>query len=194
MMLRNLSLCLLLFIGIGGSWGFILAVVCFMSLTYLVPRFAHNQKADLSGIEDFILFLDIVILGVQSGMSPQNALRSNQSLFMKPFQSDVQELVHRCDAGMSWRDSLQIFMGLHSQLIPAITILIQSEYSGAPIVESVHKLRHIMSRQRESQKIQRIKSVAVRCVLPLGLCFLPAFIVLTIVPIVASLIPQVLQI
>ena len=45
----------------------------------------------------------------------------------------------------------------------------------------------------DTEKLKRIKSVAVKSVLPLGLCFLPAFILLAVIPIVAGLIGGITQ-
>jgi hypothetical protein len=40
--------------------------------------------------------------------------------------------------------------------------------------------------QAHSQRLQRVRQLGVKAALPLGLCFLPAFILLGVVPIAAG--------
>ena len=45
----------------------------------------------------------------------------------------------------------------------------------------------ILQSSIDTEKLKRIKSVAVKSVSPLGLCFLPAFILLAVIPVIAGL-------
>ena len=54
-----------------------------------------------------------------------------------------------------------------------------------------HRANEIQSERRAAVEA-RAKAVGVRTVIPLGLCFLPAFLLLGIVPVVAGLLGLVL--
>jgi pilus assembly protein TadC len=66
--------------------------------------------------------------------------------------------------------------------------LVTSLQSGSPISDKLTDVEFVLQSSIDTEKLKRIKSVAVKSVLPLGLCFLPAFILLAVIPIVAGLI------
>ena len=71
--------------------------------------------------------------------------------------------------------------------------LITSLHSGSPITDQLADVEFVLQSSIDTEKLKRIKSVAVKSVLPLGLCFLPAFILLAVIPIVAGLIGGITQ-
>jgi pilus assembly protein TadC len=60
--------------------------------------------------------------------------------------------------------------------------------SGTAIHDQLADLEVMLRTTIEMQKLKRIKAVAVKSVLPLGICFLPAFIMLAVIPMVAGMI------
>jgi pilus assembly protein TadC len=71
---------------------------------------------------------------------------------------------------------------------PLVDSLIAASVSGSPIHAQLAELEQSLQTSFDMEKLNRIKSVAVRSVLPLGLCFLPAFILLAVVPLIAGLV------
>ncbi len=71
---------------------------------------------------------------------------------------------------------------------PLADSLIAATFSGSPIHDQLAELEQALQTSLDMAKLNRIKSVAVKSVLPLGLCFLPAFILLAVVPLVAGLV------
>lgn len=74
-----------------------------------------------------------------------------------------------------------LWLGLSDSLIAALI-------TGSPIHDQLVELEQATQTSIDMAKLNQIKSVAVKCVLPLGLCFLPAFILLAVVPLVAGLV------
>jgi hypothetical protein len=74
-----------------------------------------------------------------------------------------------------------LWLGLTDSLIAALI-------TGSPIHDQLAELEQATQTSIDMAKLNRIKSVAVKSVLPLGLCFLPAFILLAVVPLVAGLV------
>lgn len=62
----------------------------------------------------------------------------------------------------------------------------RAETSGAPIAEMMVHLGEDLARAARAEVEDRARTVGVRAALPLGLCLLPAFLVIGIVPVVAS--------
>lgn len=65
--------------------------------------------------------------------------------------------------------------------------LARSHETGAPVVAAVERLADELSQRARSRVEDRARAVGVRAALPLGLCLLPSFLLLGIVPLVAGL-------
>jgi Flp pilus assembly protein TadB len=59
--------------------------------------------------------------------------------------------------------------------------------SGAPVVAAVDRLSEELARRSRGEVEDRARAVGVRAAVPLGVCLLPAFLLLGIVPLVAGL-------
>ncbi|WP_343071892.1 type II secretion system F family protein [Brevibacterium renqingii] len=73
------------------------------------------------------------------------------------------------------------------RLLPVLEVFEFSEHTGvgpAPLIESVAKELRDSSRRRQQEAAA---ALGVRLVLPLGVCILPAFLLLSVVPVVISL-------
>lgn len=68
-----------------------------------------------------------------------------------------------------------------------VMLLQRNAHTGSSIDQSLFVLSQQIRADIHAQRIKRIRAVAVKSVLPLGLCFLPAFILLGVVPIAVSL-------
>lgn len=75
---------------------------------------------------------------------------------------------------------------------PLAAAMARSEQSGAPVAESVRILAEEVRRAERAERMSRARRVGVRTAAPLGLCFLPAFFVVAVVPTVIGLIGEVL--
>ncbi|MBD8870922.1 type II secretion system F family protein [Nocardioides donggukensis] len=62
----------------------------------------------------------------------------------------------------------------------------RAERSGAPVADQVRRLADDLHAERRSVVEDRARAVGVRAALPLGLCLLPAFLLLGIVPVVVT--------
>lgn len=76
----------------------------------------------------------------------------------------------------------------HDATAPIARAIIRSAATGAPSAEALLQVAIDLRNRRHAAAQTRVRSVAVATVGPLGLCFLPAFLLLGVVPVVASLI------
>ncbi|HEY9566052.1 MAG TPA: type II secretion system protein, partial [Nocardioides sp.] len=58
--------------------------------------------------------------------------------------------------------------------------------SGVPVAEVVRRLGVDLAREARADAEDRARTVGVRAALPLGLCLLPAFLLIGIVPVVVA--------
>jgi Flp pilus assembly protein TadB len=73
------------------------------------------------------------------------------------------------------------------ELAPLGRALARSQATGAAVVPVVERLAEDLGRLALAEVEDRARAVGVRAALPLGLCLLPAFILVGIVPVVAGL-------
>ncbi|KAA1428496.1 type II secretion system F family protein [Nocardioides antri] len=86
-------------------------------------------------------------------------------------------------------DPVEVWSGLADD--PAIgplgRTMARAHRSGAPVVAAVERLSEELARRARAEVEDRARAVGVRAAVPLGVCLLPAFLLLGIVPLVAGL-------
>lgn len=66
--------------------------------------------------------------------------------------------------------------------------LARAHRTGAPVVAAVERLADDLARSARAETEERARAVGVRAAVPLGLCLLPAFVLIGIVPLVVALV------
>jgi len=74
----------------------------------------------------------------------------------------------------------------HPALAPLGRSMARAQVSGAPVVDAVRLLADELAERARSEVEDRARTVGVKAAVPLGLCLLPAFLLLGIVPMVAG--------
>ena len=157
----------------------------------LVHR-AEVESAASNGLEqtsnvppvDTALVLELLAAQLRAGLAPLAALGTlAEALNSRPLHTVCQRLQMGSNWGSAWSGSAAGTFGeLRDALAPAYT-------GGAPSTALLLSLAdaHRLSERRAAERAAGKLSVAL--VVPLGLCSLPAFICLGIVPILISLLP-----
>lgn len=68
-----------------------------------------------------------------------------------------------------------------------ISLLERSTQTGGSIDKSLLVLGRQLKAEAHAQRVKKIRAVSVKAVLPLGMCFLPAFVLVGVIPIAMSL-------
>ncbi|GAA2139469.1 hypothetical protein GCM10009844_08250 [Nocardioides koreensis] len=86
-------------------------------------------------------------------------------------------------------DPVQVWESLadDADLAPLGRTLARSQATGAAVVPAVERLAADLARRTRAEVEDRARAVGVKAALPLGLCLLPAFVLVGIVPLVAGL-------
>ena len=133
---------------------------------------------------DTALVLELLAAQLRAGLAPLAALGTlAEALNSRPLHTVCQRLQMGSDWGSAWSGSAAGTFGeLRDALAPAYT-------GGAPSTALLLSLAdaHRLSERRAAERAAGKLSVAL--VVPLGLCSLPAFICLGIMPILISLLP-----
>jgi len=132
--------------------------------------------------------LQVIQLGVSAGMTIGQALECAQKRAPAAAAREIERGLNQYRIGHPLTRALEEIATINPRWQSISDTLITSLNSGSPISDQLADVEFILQSSIDTEKLKRIKSVAVKSVLPLGLCFLPAFVLLAVVPIVAGLI------
>jgi len=130
------------------------------------------------------LALDLVAAVLAAGRSPQEAVRVVAAHTPPPLGDELQGLAHRvrlaADPAVAWR-SLD-----GGALEPIGRAFARAETSGAAIVPLMRDTAEDLRRRAWAERRETVGRVGVRTTLPMGLCLLPAFVLVGVAPTVLA--------
>lgn len=128
----------------------------------------------------------LVADALRSGADPAAAVRQAGAALPGPAGERLLALTHALGLGADpaevWRT-----LGRDPALAPLGRALGRAHDTGTPVAQVVHLLAEQLAEQARAGVEDRARQVGVRAAVPLGLCLLPAFVVLGIVPLAATL-------
>ncbi|MCZ2401799.1 type II secretion system F family protein [Paenarthrobacter sp. Z7-10] len=141
------------------------------------------------GIEDVPLMLELLATAFDAGLPMVRALEVLAGVANEATRRRLVVVVAGLCIGASWSTSWslvhcdEVLETLHSALTFAA---LTGAPSSALLDAEAAQIRRIRHRTAE----RRAAALGVKLVLPLGLCFLPAFVCLGIVPVVLAMVPS----
>ena len=166
-----------------------LAVATAVLMGLLESDDARHRRERL--VTDTPQALDLMAAGLAAGMPVRLAARALVDAYDGPVAADVGRVLALADLGVAESEAWRSLAG-HPQLGPAAADLARSVESGTLMVEALSRHAVAAREARRTVLVVRARSVGVRCVLPLMLCFIPAFLLLGVVPTVVSALVAVL--
>ncbi len=176
-------------------------------------RRPHRKPAgptDDTGIRDAPLILDLVAALLTAGASVEHALCSVADACEPPISSSLRRVHAARLLGASWEVAWDSGLELCDQ-VPAQRHLLRRDRgavrelksrltevrsglrfatsTGAPSAALLHAHAAQLRRRHNREIERRAAALGVQLVLPLGLCSLPAFVCLGVVPVVLGLLP-----
>jgi pilus assembly protein TadC len=151
-----------------------------------------ETESDLSGFDaasgsEILRALEIIQLGLGSGMTISDAFEYSKKHSPPAAANEIDQVLNQFRIGMPLADALEKIATANPGWRSIFDTLIASLNSGSPVADQLSDVAFILQSSMDTERLKRIKSVAVKSVLPLGLCFLPAFILLAVIPVIAGL-------
>ena len=130
--------------------------------------------------------VDLLVAAFEVGAAPGEALAVVGSALGGPMGEELslpaRQLRLGVDPGAVWAQ-----LGGHPQLGSLGRALLRAHDSGASITDAGRRLADDVRSRQGAEAQARAKSVSTKAAAPLGLCLLPAFVLLGVVPLVAGL-------
>ena len=128
----------------------------------------------------------LLAASLRSGMSPGDGVRVACAALPGAAADRLAPVVERLALGVD-PEKVWAALGDDAELAPLGRALSRAHRTGAPVVAAVERLGDDLERGARATVEERARQVGVRAALPLGLCLLPSFLLLGIVPLVAGL-------
>jgi Flp pilus assembly protein TadB len=153
-------------------------------LSRLEPRATRRRREQLEA--DAPLAAEILAACLATGSAPDRAAEAVAVAVGGPVGEELRSVVAHLRLGgdpiSSWRQLERV-----RSLAPVGRSIARAAESGAPVAAAVAVVADEHRRQRRWRAQLRAHRVSVRAAAPLGLCFLPAFILIGIVPVVVGI-------
>lgn len=124
--------------------------------------------------------LDLVVAALDAGRPPALALAVVAETVDEPLRAELSAVAGRLEFG----DPVDVWaqLGDDSPLAPVGRAFRRAGISGAAVARVVQTVADELRRERRAERRERARRVGVRTAAPLGLCFLPAFFLVGVVP------------
>lgn len=171
----------------AGAPGAVAAVVVAPAAGFVAAR----AIARLPGRGDpaLPLALDLVAAALDAGQPLPRALDLAAGALAAPTADEFARVARLLALGSTPRDA---WRGVQPELLPVAAAACRSEHSGARLARNLTDLAADLRAEARARALGRAHRAGVLALLPLGLCFLPAFVCLGIVPSVAGLLSGVM--
>jgi Flp pilus assembly protein TadB len=129
--------------------------------------------------------VDLMVAALTSGAAPGAALARVADVAGGPAAEELRHYASRLALGADpvtvWRS-----LAAHPQLGRLGTTLLRSAESGAQVTGALTRLAEELRSRRRADVETRVRQVEVKAAVPLGVCLLPSFVLLGVVPLVAG--------
>jgi pilus assembly protein TadC len=170
---------------LGGLAGMAAGCVVAVVLAAVVRRSAGTSPAP-TGVDDLPLLLELLAAALDAGAPVPLALDAAATALGGPLLESLRALVVRMRLGGDPRAA-----GDGTPGAVLVEVLIRAETSGAAVAPALRRLAGDLREEERQRRTAAVRRLEVLVVVPLGLCFLPAFLLVGVVPVVAGLVPSI---
>ena len=172
---------------VPGGWGLAAAAVA-AAATWRRSRTwepASERRRRLRLELELPWVVDLLAAALGAGLGPMEAVQRATEVCHPVVRGELQLPLARLSLGA---DPVSVWTELatHPELGRLGVTLRRATESGAPVVEALGRLAEDLRSNRRAAVEVRVRRIEVRAAVPLGVCLLPAFVLLAVVPLVAG--------
>ena len=144
----------------------------------------HRRAAE----RELPLFLDLLAVATKAGLAPQLAVRRATEPLEGPLAAELSSAIAASDLGRRWRDELRgaAERSALPDLRRAVDLLARNERLGSSIADETARLAADVRETRRARATDRARAAPVKMLFPLVFLILPAFLLLTVVPVLLT--------
>ena len=171
---------------VGPVLGAPAAAVAWRVPDLVLARLARRTSA--AADREIPVLLDLLAVATSAGLPPQLAFRRAVEAAMGPLADELRSVLDASDLGGRWRDEL-IVVGDRlalPDLQRLLGALARTDSLGSSLAEEIEHLASDVREVRRAAAAQRARTAPVKMLFPLVFLVLPAFLLLTVVPVLLT--------
>jgi pilus assembly protein TadC len=177
-------------------WPLPLVIPSTIAVVVLARRFhqARVRKRHEAAIDHEVpQLLDLLAAGSSAGLAAPLALRRAADGLRGPLADEIRSLTRSVDLGARWRDELVALVERLdiSDLRRAVAVLTRTETLGSSLEEATAELAASVRQARRAAVMERARAAPVKMLFPLVFLVLPAFLLLTVVPVLLTTVQSI---
>lgn len=182
---------------VGGMAGLVVAAPAFVGARRALARLLGADDSAVRGRvrADLPVALELLAVCLQAGAVVGRALLLVAEGTGGPVGAALSAVAAARSLGTdpveAWAP-LADLPGADEEVRTAVGLLARSDVGGASPAAAVAELAQVQRERAQADALDRARRTAVLAVLPLGLCFLPAFVLVGVVPLVGGLVTRLL--
>ena len=163
-----------------------LAAACALVLARVKGRRAA-RSCDIARRARLPDAVDLLVVAGSAGLASRQAVALVAERGPPELRSAFAEVVARAGAGEQWAQAVvRLIDTVGEPARPVVHAIVAAEQDGAPMAAVLGRLADDARRQRRHDLEAAVRRLPVRLSFPLVCCSLPAFVLLTVVPLVAA--------
>jgi tight adherence protein C len=157
----------------------------------LSRRRARHLRADMDA--QIPQFLDLLAAASSAGLSGQLSLRRTVDALGGPLADELRLVLDAVDLGAHWREELAAAAERLQlpDLRRTVAVLSRTETLGASLADSTVELAASVRSARRAAVTERARTAPVKMLFPLVFLVLPAFLLLTVVPVLLTTVQSI---
>lgn len=153
------------------------------------PDKPHSARPE-GGLRDPAMMLELVAAMLDAGSGIGRSLELVAAAASPEYRRSLRPVIAALAIGADWETSWRGSEGHSAEVLALRDALGFAALTGAPSSAILYAQAARIRRERFRSAEKRAASLSVKLVVPLGLCSLPAFICLGVVPVLLALVPS----
>ena len=167
------------------------AVLAYRVPDLVVARLARRrlERAD----REIPVLLDLLAVATSAGLPPQLAFRRAVDAAEGPLAEELRPVLNATDLGGRWGDELGAVserLGL-PDLRRVVAALTRAQALGSSLADEISRLASDVRERRRTAATERARAAPVKMLFPLVFLVLPAFLLLTVVPVLVTTVQSI---
>ena len=164
----------------------LLALVARRAPRMVLARAARRRRALAD--KEVPQFLDILAAASTAGLGPHAALDRAAGATSGPLEQELRRFLAEVELGARWRDALARMTDRLQlpDLRRAVQAMVRTERLGSSLADALRELADEVRDERRQDAAERARKAPVKMLFPLVFMILPAFLLLTVVPVLIS--------
>jgi hypothetical protein len=158
--------------------------------TPLTRALSRRSRERAALVDELPEIVDLVRLGVGSGLNVRLALEAVVRHHDGRIVAELRDVLARAGRGERLADALDRIDPASDAVAPLVDALVATERYGAPLVTALDRVAADARLARRRRREEVARRVPVKLLFPLVFCTLPAFALLTVVPVLVRSLPS----